>query len=264
MKNQWSEVAITKILPETFEKFLNECCMKSNYPDTDVNRHDFEMTFDYSFLAPTNENLPEAFRKKTDPEDPAETKLVNANQMRNPLPETDALWHMGQSKEHRHLLKHPVITSFLWLKWQRIRKTFNRNMRFYVLFVFILTWFIFEKFGGRTKESEDGLKNGTIPFFRGLFGFFAFIVLVSILKDFKEDVRDVIRKNKQDDENQGVGCGQIVAICLSNWIEVALLVGLFFILIFGEKLLLYALIVLTLMLIVREFFQLTVSLRRLL
>ena len=87
-------------------------------------------------------------------------------------------------------------------------------------------------------------------------------MLVSILKDFKEDVRDVIRKNKQDDENQGVGCGQIVAICLSNWIEVALLVGLFFILIFGEKLLLYALIVLTLMLIVREFFQLTVSLRR--
>ena len=48
-------------------------------------------------------------------------------------------------------------------------------MRFYVLFVFILTWFIFEKFGGRTKEYEDGLKNGTIPFFRGLFGFFAFV-----------------------------------------------------------------------------------------
>ena len=50
MKNQWSEVAITKILPETFEKFLNECCMKSNYPDTDVNRHDFEMTFDYRYV----------------------------------------------------------------------------------------------------------------------------------------------------------------------------------------------------------------------
>ena len=91
---------------------------------------------------------------------------------------------MGQSKEHRHLLKHPVITSFLWLKWQRIRKTFNRNMRFYVLFVFILTWYIFEKFGGRTSGlSEDGLKDGTIPFFHGLFGFFAFVsnFLLSLL-----------------------------------------------------------------------------------
>ena len=129
-----------------------------------------------SFLAPTNENLPEAFRKKTDPEDPTETKLVTNNQTCNPLPETDALWHMGQSKEHRHLLKHPVITSFLWLKWQRIRKIFNRNLRFYMLFVFILTWYIFEKFGGRTKgSSEDGLKDGTIAFFHGLFGFFAFV-----------------------------------------------------------------------------------------
>ena len=50
MKNQWSEVGITKILPETFEKFLNEFCMKSNYPETDVNRHDFEMTFNYRYV----------------------------------------------------------------------------------------------------------------------------------------------------------------------------------------------------------------------
>ena len=39
-----------------------------------------------------------------------------------PLPETGVLWHMAQSEKHRHLLKHPVITSFLWLKWQRIRE----------------------------------------------------------------------------------------------------------------------------------------------
>ena len=28
---------------------------------------------------------------------------------------------MADSQYHRHLLKHPVITSFLWMKWQRIR-----------------------------------------------------------------------------------------------------------------------------------------------
>lgn len=38
-----------------------------------------------------------------------------------PLPETETLWYLSQSKIHRHLLKHPVITSFLWLKWTRIR-----------------------------------------------------------------------------------------------------------------------------------------------
>ncbi len=38
------------------------------------------------------------------------------------LPETESLWYMAQSPGHRRLLKHPVITSFLWMKWQRIRK----------------------------------------------------------------------------------------------------------------------------------------------
>ena len=64
------------------------------------------------------------------------------------VPETECLWYMGQSKNHRHLLKHPVVTSFLWLKWQKIRGYFNRNLRFYFLFVTTLTWYIFARYGG--------------------------------------------------------------------------------------------------------------------
>ena len=45
MKNQWNEPAITQILPETFEAFLNEHCVKSNHAD--IHQHDFELTFDY-------------------------------------------------------------------------------------------------------------------------------------------------------------------------------------------------------------------------
>ena len=45
------------------------------------------------------------------------------------LPETQSLWYMAQSKEHRHLLKHPVVTSFLHMKWERIRRHFNFNLR---------------------------------------------------------------------------------------------------------------------------------------
>ena len=47
-------------------------------------------------------------------------------QVRNALPETEPLWYMGQSREHRHLLRHPVISSFLWFKWERMRPYFNR------------------------------------------------------------------------------------------------------------------------------------------
>ena len=63
---------------------------------------------------------------------------------------------MAQSRNHQHLLRHPTVTSFLWLKWQRVRRLricafinlglntvprfFSRNIRLYILFVITLTW----------------------------------------------------------------------------------------------------------------------------
>ena len=65
------------------------------------------------------------------------------------LPETEALWYLSMaSKEHRTLLKHPVIASFLWLKWQRIRTFWFSNLILYVAFVAFLTTFVFMRFGG--------------------------------------------------------------------------------------------------------------------
>ena len=39
--------------------------------------------------------------------------------------------YMAGSKEHRHLLKHPVITSFLCLKWSKLSAHYNSNLAFY-------------------------------------------------------------------------------------------------------------------------------------
>ena len=41
---------------------------------------------------------------------------------------------MSQIKEHRHLLSHPTITSFLWMKWRKMRPYFYTNVVFYLLF----------------------------------------------------------------------------------------------------------------------------------
>ena len=260
MKNQFNEVAITQILPETFENFLNEFCMKSNHGD--VNHENFELTFNYNFLAPSNEDLPNALQKSTDPEDPAETKLVSdQDEEKNALPETEALWHMGQSKEHRHLLKHPVIASFLWLKWARIRRYFNRNLRFYLLFVYLLTWYIFQQFGGNSISiNKDLAIQGaiSIPFFYGLFVAFSVIMTGFILKDWSADLKDLIRDSKE----MGPSSLSILQTIFSNWIEVAFLIGLIFIIIFGAQSLYFSLIILTALLAIREFFQIGVSLRR--
>ena len=60
--------------------------------------------------------------------DGQEEKFEQDPESRYPLPETDSLWYLSQSKNHRHLLKHPVITSFLWLKWTRIRLVTLRSL----------------------------------------------------------------------------------------------------------------------------------------
>ena len=38
--------------------------------------------------------------------------------------------------------------SFLWIKWRKMRKFVNRNLRLELLFVFCLTWHIFVRYGG--------------------------------------------------------------------------------------------------------------------
>ena len=53
MKNHWDEVPISNIQPETMEEFLSEFCLKYD-AKKDANHDKFELTFDYSFLAPPN------------------------------------------------------------------------------------------------------------------------------------------------------------------------------------------------------------------
>merc|ERR1719323_1497478 len=129
------------------EDFLDEHCLVH---EGDTMHENFELSFKYGFLAPDPEALPEKYRNYADEEDSMMDN--NYNKEVEALPETECLWYMGQSKDHRYLLKHPVITSFLWHKWERIRPYFNRNLRLYILFVFLLTWYIFVNFGGASQR----------------------------------------------------------------------------------------------------------------
>ena len=68
------------------EEFLNEQCLKSN--GQPVTSEDLEMTFDYSFLAPSiDESMSESEQQE----------LID----RQARPETECLWYMGQLKTHR-------------------------------------------------------------------------------------------------------------------------------------------------------------------
>ena len=316
MKNRWDEVPIKSINPDTMEKFLDEHCLRSNYNTKkdrsiiDMSHKSLQFTFDYSFLAPSNEDLPFAIQQKSSSEPSSFNNVVDDEESQQKLapndsneykedfkyvlPETESLWHMAQSKEHRYLLDHPVITSFLWLKWGRIRRYYNRNLRFYLMFVFVMTWYIFYGLGGARKANGMGINhywptksinitaqkedektfNDTIY---GFFIFFAIAMILFILRDWRTDILDVLKADKlrhtikmikpkesnSDDNSDGRAClKNVLMVIASNWMEVTLIVAMIILMIARENVLWIMMLILLIGLAFREFVQVMASLKR--
>ena len=137
VKNNEGKAPVSRILPSTLDEFFNECLMPSGIITDDK----FKLTFNYHFLAPPllDAEILQEFETKKDLENP---------DVAQPRPETEALWYMSESSQHRALLKHPLIASFLWMKWQRIRSFYYFGLVFYFLFVALLTLLIMLEYGG--------------------------------------------------------------------------------------------------------------------
>merc|ERR1719300_803614 len=132
LRNNLGETPISNILPSTMENYLNNHCIKSEGNPTN---EDFKISLHYDFLAPPRDETVKDDIEKDSGKKPTQ-------------PETDVLWYMARSKDHRHLLKHPVITSFLALKWSRISVHYNTNLIFSAVLVSLLTLYIFTNYAG--------------------------------------------------------------------------------------------------------------------
>ncbi|CAB4065675.1 unnamed protein product [Lepeophtheirus salmonis] len=196
----WPQKVTLKLL-ELGANIDNYCTQTKKDPDDYSDS--FEVTFRYDFLAPpvTEEQLQNWDREK-------QTQLEL-----EALPETDSLWYIARSKTHRHLIKHPVLTSFMWLKWQKIRRLFNRNLRFYLLFVVLLTWYIFARFGGKSLnirgDGEDFCSE--LRFDESYFGFFYILFALHVLVQ----IGFVITDWYKDYYNDG-----FTSCILGSWLEI--------------------------------------------
>lgn len=260
VKNRWEETPIARILPETMEAFLDEFCLTSK---NEVQHENFQLRFRYAFLAPPVDN------PCFDETDVEGQQLVE----RMALPETESLWYMAQSKSHRHLLKHPVITSFLWMKWQRIRKHFNRNLRLYLLFVTVLTWYIFERFGGvsyrrSADRPPDNSSSSSTPPPADQFcaeklssddqgrGFWFVVFLLQSGCQLGLIIRDWHRDLKQSDLRVAF------QVLLTSWVEFFIITAISVLIIFGAESLSIILTILLALVFMREVLQMMVSLKR--
>ncbi|XP_063222114.1 transient receptor potential cation channel protein painless-like [Bacillus rossius redtenbacheri] len=182
VRNAFEEPPLSNIDPKTLENFLDSRMSKNKaYPRDE----DFELEFNYEFLVPPSakkmaKRSPENVQYKKRNGDMGEYSVVYMNtsvnrdndlhtstSLRNYedeksemaddpnlSPETDPLFYISHSHDLRYLLKHPVFSSFLYLKWRCIRKFFYINLVFYLLFVTLLSIYVLFIYGADPKNER--------------------------------------------------------------------------------------------------------------
>jgi transient receptor potential cation channel subfamily A protein 1 len=144
IKNSFEQTPIAHIPPKLLQDYLDECLQGEGHL---VDR-DFKLTFDYNFLGPPPPQKRQTLLTAAMAADPNGALLPNGgtnvvSKMNDSgLPEAEPLWYISQSDIHRQLLCHPVISSFLCLKWRLIRPYYYVNLVFYLLFVMFLTAYL--------------------------------------------------------------------------------------------------------------------------
>ncbi|CAG4941033.1 unnamed protein product [Colias eurytheme] len=149
LRNKFDEPPLADINAKTLETYLDECITTNGERPSDEN---YEIHVKYSFLVYPNNSLENELSKplmdKSNNNTDKEFDAILA-------PETEALLYMTRNAELRPLLKHPVITSFLYLKWQRISCLFYANITFYSLLWLCLMLYIILGYGVEKKQPES-------------------------------------------------------------------------------------------------------------
>ncbi|XP_037812201.1 transient receptor potential cation channel protein painless [Lucilia sericata] len=142
IKSEFNELPIDGMNPEILEEHFDNCITSNGVK---VGDNSYEILINYMNLMPQNSSV----QKKS------------AHQLREEMP---PIAFLAKSRDHRHLLQHPLITSFLFLKWHRLSVIFYINFLFYLFFAVSIITHTMLKF----RESEH-------EYVAALFGIFSWI-----------------------------------------------------------------------------------------
>ncbi|XP_069678278.1 transient receptor potential cation channel protein painless-like [Periplaneta americana] len=135
LENHFGYSPLADIDPMTLRSFLDDCL----HSNGKFRRDDkYELTFKYGFLEPpSSDSNMQHFRSQ----ESGQLGQVKP-ESHKPVPELYPLHYISKSQDLRPLLTHPVLLSFLHLKWSHIRVFFYANLVFYSIFVALLTFHI--------------------------------------------------------------------------------------------------------------------------
>lgn len=121
VKNHFNQYSISEISPKILEKHFDSCITTNGSRRGDSA---FEIEFDYTNLVPPQT------RKQN-------LKIANGmcdGKTEKCADEMAPIDFMSESNELRHLIKHPLIASFLFLKWNRLAFIFYVNFLLCAMF----------------------------------------------------------------------------------------------------------------------------------
>jgi len=140
------------------ENFLDMSVQTNGTPPEN---EQYKIIFDYSFLVAHKEkgtqlNLPQEGEQLLKHDH--ESGVRNVHFPEKLKPEMDFLFYLSQSNEHRKFLQHPIITSFIHMKWQRVKLYFYINICIYIIFATLLNAYILINIGDNaTNGSGSGI-----------------------------------------------------------------------------------------------------------
>ncbi|CAG0882740.1 unnamed protein product [Darwinula stevensoni] len=121
--NEKYESPLQRISPDTLREYLDGCMHENG------RGYDYKAQLDLTFLIP--------------PKESKESKDVEKSKVEESMfAETTCLWWITKSPQHHVVLKHPVITAFLDLKWQQISMIYKLLCIVYMLYLVLLYFFL--------------------------------------------------------------------------------------------------------------------------
>lgn len=172
-RNLAGDMPISGIEPETLEKFLDTRLQMPN---------DESLLFKYDFLVPAADLHSVLMNRNLFDEMDAGMMTLSS-----PSPEMDPLVHISLSNKLRHLLLHPILSSFIHLKWQHGGNLYHYHLAFYVVFVWLLTFIILQHYiiSHHEHSSSCRLNFTAVCFFKiiaiGLLVICCFCLILKIL-----------------------------------------------------------------------------------
>ncbi|CAH0560732.1 unnamed protein product [Brassicogethes aeneus] len=169
-KNIYNTMPIESIEPELLEKHLNDC-IEFNTKSKTIEKEDFPVTFNYRSIIPP---IPKKDVCVADYDPELKYKAFSEELVK----ETEVVFYMSHAPEFRHLLKHPVIVSFLFMKWHRIRWLFFVNLLFYIMFFTSLLLYIIYSFANFNEEENTPFLNFVVYLSHLIFAITFFILVL--------------------------------------------------------------------------------------